>query len=167
MAVSGPVHSSTNHGFALLLYQTYKVKPLTTTVKRNWLYVLTYIMGNRIQGFLAGVALTAGTVLATSGRIQASLITASNIIRDTDYIINNRILTDRDTQLAHLPVNKRVSTTLRPSFWETSKDIWNEEIITMVNWLYSINWYQWGLDADRKFNKLTDKVVRLAVDKKE
>lgn len=123
-------------------------------------------MGNRIQGFLAGVALTAGVVLATQGRIQASVVNASTIIRDTDNIINNRILTDRDAQLAPLPINRRVSTTYRPSVWETAKDIWNEEIITMVNWAYSINWYQWGLEADRKFNKLTDKVVQAVVDKK-
>lgn len=65
-----------------------------------------------------------------------------------------------------LPVNKRVSATYRPSVWETSKDIWNEEIIKVANWLYSINWYQWGLEADRKINTLTDKVVQMAVEKK-
>lgn len=124
-------------------------------------------MGNRIQGFLAGAALTAGVVLATSGRIQASTLTASNLIRDTDSIINNRILTDRDAQLAPLPINKRVAGEHRPSVWETSKDIWNEEIIKAVNWVYSINWYQWGLDADRQLNRLTDKVVNLAVEKKD
>ncbi|SGZ48723.1 CIC11C00000005345 [Sungouiella intermedia] len=123
-------------------------------------------MGNRIQGFLAGVALTSSIVLATSGRIQATLLTAAGIIRDTDSIINNRILTDRDSQLVPLPVNKRVSATYRPSVWETSKDIWNEEIIKVANWLYSINWYQWGLEADRKINTLTDKVVQMAVEKK-
>lgn len=37
----------------------------------------------------------------------------------------------------------------------------------MANWLYAINWYQWGLEADRKINKLTDKVILLAVEKKE
>lgn len=124
-------------------------------------------MGNRIQGFLAGVALTSSIVLATAGRIQSSQATASTIIRDADSIINNRILTDRDAQLVPLPVNKRISTTYRPSVWETCKDIWNEEIITMANWVYSINWYQWGLEADRKLNKLTDKVVQMAVEKKE
>lgn len=116
-------------------------------------------MGNRIQGFLAGVVVTAGMALATSGRIKLAQMNASGLIRDTDYIINNRILTDRDAQLTPLPVNRRISTTYRPSVWETCKDIWNEEIICAANWVYSINWYQWGLEVDKRLNRMADKLV--------
>lgn len=48
---------------------------------------------------------------------------------------------------------------------ETSKDIWNDEIIKMVNWVYGINWYQWGVKLDRKVMGLTEKVVDAVTEK--
>ena len=86
----------------------------------------------------------------------------SKLLRDTQDIITTRILSDRNSEDELAPLNRRVLWSTRPSVWETCKDIWNEEIITAANWVYSINWYQFGLDIDRKLNKLTDKVVLVA-----
>lgn len=123
-------------------------------------------MGNRIHGFLAGVALTGSLAITSASYIRGNLAFVSTNLRDLDNTINNRILSDRDIDSNPQPPNRRVAMSHRPSFAETGKDIWNEEIIKMVNWVYSINWYQWGLDADRKLNKLTDKVALLAVEEK-
>lgn len=123
-------------------------------------------MGNRVQGFFAGAVLTGFLATTTVGYMRSVNSVNSKILRECDGVINNRILTDKDAQTVPMPLNKRIVLTHRPSVWETSKDIWNEEIITMVNWVYSINWYQWGLDVDRKLNKLADKVVLVAAEKK-
>lgn len=123
-------------------------------------------MGNRIHGFLGGVFLTGSLALTYTSYVKSSMEIVSNNLQDIDNTINNRILTDKDVEKDPQPLNRRVLTTHRPSVLETAKDIWNEEVITMVNWVYSINWYQWGLTADRKMNKLTDKIALLAVEKK-
>lgn len=123
-------------------------------------------MGNRIQGFLAGVFVTGCVTAWTAGAINGNQVLISAQLQQCDNIIKNRILSDKDRNAVPAPVNKRVFATTRPSVWETCKDIWNDEIITVANWAYSINWYQWGLEADKKVNRLADKVAQLAVEKK-
>lgn len=119
-------------------------------------------MGNRIQGFFAGAALTGFLATTTVGYMRSLNTVNSKLLRDTQDIITTRILSDRNSEDELAPLNRRVLWSTRPSVWETCKDIWNEEIITAANWVYSINWYQFGLDIDRKLNKLTDKVVLVA-----
>lgn len=113
-------------------------------------------MGNRIQGFLAGVFLTGALTAATVGTIQGQTTLASGLIRNCDRIIQKRILTDEELLEAQFPISKRVFMNQRPSFWETCKDIWNEEIIKGVNSVYSVNWYQLGITTDKKMNNLIE-----------
>lgn len=117
-------------------------------------------MGGRIIGFLAGVTATGVVFSATKGLMQKmETFNHTNFTEMKDQI-ENRILTDKGIDKNPQPPNRRVTQLTRPSILETCKDYWNEEFIQGVNWVYSINWYQWGLDADRKLNKLTDKLTR-------
>ncbi|OBA19482.1 hypothetical protein METBIDRAFT_214767 [Metschnikowia bicuspidata var. bicuspidata NRRL YB-4993] len=122
-------------------------------------------MGNRINGFLGGVALTGFITMSTSAAIKRSEAINSAQIRHCDEFINNRILTDTHFRENAAPINKRVFLTHRPSMWETCKDIWNEEIIKMVNNVYSINWHKLGLEADKRIGKMADKVLHGSVEK--
>ena len=54
------------------------------------------------------------------------------------------------------PLRRTIDYTNRPSWIETAKDIWNDEIITGVNWLYSINWVRLGEKTERSLNKLVN-----------
>lgn len=64
-----------------------------------------------------------------------------------------------------MPVNKLFEETRRVSILETSKDLWNEELIKAVNWVYSIDWYKFGVQTDQAIMDLTDKVASI-VEKK-
>lgn len=116
-------------------------------------------MGGRIIGFLAGVSTVGLVHHFTKGLFAFNLFLHDNITSMTDQV-NNQILSDRGIDKNPIPPNRRVNILYRPSLVETCKDIWNEELINSVNWLYSINWYQWGLDIDRKLNKITDKFTQ-------
>lgn len=103
---------------------------------------------------------TGAVFSATKGLMQKmETFNHTNFTEMKDQI-ENRILTDKGIDKNPQPPNRRVTQLTRPSILETCKDYWNEEFIQGVNWVYSINWYQWGLDADRKLNKLTDKLTR-------
>lgn len=118
----------------------------------------------RIHGFLGGVLLTSTFTYYTQQYINKNQQFISQHLRQSDYIINNRILSDKDAELRknYIP-DSHVNYQSRVSFAETCKDIWNEEIITMVNWLYSINWYKLGLDIDSKVGELTTKLSESVV----
>ncbi|KAK6453813.1 uncharacterized protein RJT20DRAFT_63529 [Scheffersomyces xylosifermentans] len=123
-------------------------------------------MGGRIHGFLGGVLLTSAFAYYTGEYIKKNEQFVSNQLRTTNHIINNRILTDTDLLKEAVPKSSHITVTQRPSFGETCKDIWNDEIITMVNWVYSINWYQFGLTVDKKLLELADKVASSVSEKK-
>lgn len=123
-------------------------------------------MGNRIQGFLAGVFLMGSITAATVGTIQGQQSVVSGLIRNCELIIQRRILSDDELLEAQIPVSKRVAVSQRTSFWETCKDIWNEEIIKGVNSVYAINWYQLGITTDKKMNNLVEWAKGAASDKK-
>lgn len=123
-------------------------------------------MGNRIIGFLTGVGLTALLSIYTTSYIRNMKEFTAAQVRDVDYSIKTHILQRGEPVKPAPPINRRLDYTFRPSIWETATDIWNDEIITMVNWVYSINWYQVGLDADRKIVHLTDKVANSVREKK-
>lgn len=123
-------------------------------------------MGGRIHGFLGGVLLTSALTYYTGEYLFKNQQFVSSQLRKSDYIINNRILSDKDYNREVIPVSKQVNLVTRLSSLETSKDIWNDEIIKMVNWIYGINWYQWGVKADQKLIELTDKVATSVTEKK-
>ncbi|CAK9437490.1 uncharacterized protein LODBEIA_P18680 [Lodderomyces beijingensis] len=115
-------------------------------------------MGGRIHGFLAGVLLTSASTYYLGYTFRQNSEFVSKQLQQSNHIINNRILTDSDYRQTAIP-NNHITATLRPSWTETCKDIWNDEIITMVNWIYSINWYKLGIKVDEEASKLTDKIV--------
>ncbi|ODV67185.1 hypothetical protein HYPBUDRAFT_153077 [Hyphopichia burtonii NRRL Y-1933] len=115
-------------------------------------------MGGRIHGFLGGVLLTSAFTYYTGQYFQKNQQVISHHLKTSNNIINNRILSDKDISTEIVPVDSRINYTSRPNIAETSKDIWNDEIIKMVNWIYSINWYQWMIDADKTVHNLKDKV---------
>ncbi|KAG7664584.1 uncharacterized protein J8A68_001879 [[Candida] subhashii] len=117
-------------------------------------------MGGRIHGFLGGVLLTSAITYYTSQYIQKNQQFISHQLRTSENIINNRILSDKDLQKPLEPISSHITTTGRVSFGETCKDIWNDEIITMVNWIYSINWYQWGVELDKSVVKAVDSLKK-------
>lgn len=114
-------------------------------------------MGGRIHGFLGGVLLTASLTYYTGQYIEKNQKFVSKQLRNADDVVNNRILSDSGIPKP-VAVDTRVDLHTR-NFAETSKDIWNEEIIKMVNWVYGINWYSWGIAADKKILDLTSKVA--------
>lgn len=117
-------------------------------------------MGGRIIGFLAGVTVSGIAWTIAEPAMTMPLMFVSTGLQEAKDQIDNRILSDKGIEKNPQPPNRRVTQLTRPSFLETCKDYWNEELIKGVNWVYSINWYQWGLDADRKLNKLTDKLTK-------
>ena len=122
----------------------------------------------RIHGFLGGVLLTSSLAYSTSQYINKNQQFISQNLRQSDYIINNRILSDADAKLRENYVpDSHVKYQSRVNFAETCKDIWNEEIITMVNWVYSLNWYKMGLDIDAKVNLWTDRIAESVAKKAE
>lgn len=123
-------------------------------------------MGGRIHGFLGGVLLTSALTYYTGEYFRKNLKFVSTHLKASDNIINNRILTDRDTTREVIPISNQHKSITRLNTVETCKDIWNDEIIQIVNWIYGINWYQWGIKADKTFNELTDKVAASVVEKK-
>lgn len=115
-------------------------------------------MGGRIHGFLGGVLLTSALTYYTGEYFNKNQQFISHHLKSSNDIINNKVLSDRGNDIL-TPIDKSVNYTRRQGIVETSKDIWNDEIIKMVNWIYSINWYQNLLKADEKYNNLTEKVA--------
>ncbi|CCG24872.1 hypothetical protein CORT_0G01890 [Candida orthopsilosis Co 90-125] len=122
-------------------------------------------MGGRIHGFLGGVLLTSALTYYTGQMFHRNQQFISQHLQQSNNIINNRILTDSEYRNTAIPDNHIVIEE-RPDFVETCKDIWNEEIIKMVNWIYGINWYKLGIKLDNEANKLTDKIAESLVNKK-
>lgn len=123
-------------------------------------------MGGRIHGFLGGVLLALLLTYYTGEYIKKNASIASRSLQMLDDIINKRMLSTHNEWDDVVPVTSKVEFIQRP-FAESCKDIWNKEIITAVNWLYSINWYRLGEKADELLNKLTDKLAHLAYEKKQ
>ncbi|ODV80248.1 uncharacterized protein CANTADRAFT_5904 [Suhomyces tanzawaensis NRRL Y-17324] len=123
-------------------------------------------MGGRIHGFLGGVLLTSALTYYTGEYFKKNQQFISHQLRVSDNTINNRILSDHDLKKELIPIDKRIGATTRVNFSETCKDIWNDEIIKMVNWVYGINWYQWGLTADKKLLSISDKIANSITEKK-
>lgn len=111
-------------------------------------------MSGRITSFLSGVLLTLSTTYFTGQYFDKNKDFASNQLRTANGIINNRILSDRDIAKERIPISKQVNELSRSDNVETCKDIWNNEVITFVNWVYGINWYDTGLKIDNKLYKL-------------
>lgn len=116
---------------------------------------------SRIHGFLGGVLLTASLTYYTGQYMEKNQKFVSSQLQHANYVVQNRILSDKGVQKP-VAVDSAVTYASRP-FGETAKDIWNDEIIKMVNWVYSINWYGWGVEADRAISDLTNKVAESIV----
>lgn len=121
-------------------------------------------MGGRIHGFLGGVLLTSALTYYTGEYFHKKQQFISHHLRTSNDIINERILSNkpRDELVA---IDKSITYTSRQGVSEIAKDIWNEEVIKMVNWLYSINWYNIVVTTDKKISQLTDKVAQSVVEK--
>lgn len=122
-------------------------------------------MGGRIHGFLGGVLLALLLTYYTAVYIRKNQQFVSTLLQALDSLLNHRVLTKYDEWQHIQPVDAHVEYVLRP-FSESCKDIWNGEMIKMVNWLYSINWYKLGEKADELLNKLTDSIAHQAFEKK-
>ncbi|KAI5957127.1 hypothetical protein KGF54_000055 [Candida jiufengensis] len=122
-------------------------------------------MVGRIHGFLGGVLLTSTVVYYTGQMFEKNSKFISQHLKQSNNIIQNKILTDSFYKNQEIP-NNQITTLERPNFKETCKDIWNDEIIKMVNWVYSINWYKLGLKIDDEANKLTDVIAEQFINKK-
>ncbi|EGW33951.1 uncharacterized protein SPAPADRAFT_134514 [Spathaspora passalidarum NRRL Y-27907] len=105
-------------------------------------------MGGRIHGFLGGVLLTSVFTYYTTEYIHKNQQFISQQLRQSNRI-TQRIVNQEAIPQDNTPRDSRILTTNR-NFKETCKDIWNEEIITAVNWIYSIDWYDLGLNLDKK-----------------
>ncbi|CUM64473.1 uncharacterized protein PRCAT00002077001 [Priceomyces carsonii] len=123
-------------------------------------------MGGGIYGLLGGILLASALTYQTGEYITKNQRFVSGQLRASNRIIKNRILSDKDILKENEPLDKSINVTSRVSVLETSKDIWNAEVIGMVNWLYSINWYQWGMYTDEKVHEWVDKVAHSISEKK-
>lgn len=106
----------------------------------------------RLTGLLSGVLFTSSVAYYTKREIDGNLLVISSCLRRSDEIINNSI-----SPVKHelVPINNKINTNT-VSISSTLTDIWNREIISFVNFIYSINWYQLGLEVDKKVVQLVD-----------
>lgn len=116
-------------------------------------------MGGRIHGFLGGALLTSAFVYYTGEYIKKDQQFISRQLRIADTVINEGIISGKDIHNHGIPIEPRGKKDVHTGVLETSKDIWNEEIINMVNWVYSINWYDAFLKLDQQYDKLTNKIA--------
>lgn len=116
-------------------------------------------MGGRIHGFLGGALFTSALVYYTGEYIKKDQQFISRQLRITDTVINEGIIKGKDLNKEGIKVIPRGEKQVHAGIAESTKDIWNEEIIKMVNWIYSINWYQITIQADKQINQLTDKLA--------
>ncbi|RLV89565.1 hypothetical protein JA1_005081 [Spathaspora sp. JA1] len=112
-------------------------------------------MGGRIHGFLGGVLLTSVFTYYTTEYINKNQQFISQQLRQSNKI-TQRIINNEDIPIDNSPRDSHIKLTNR-EFKETCKDIWNEEIIKTVNRIYSIDWYDLGLDIDKKVLSLFTK----------
>lgn len=120
-------------------------------------------MGGRINGFLSGVLLTASLVYYTGEYIKKDQQFISKQLKVSDTIINEGIICGKDLQKP-IQVPQKGNKIINGGFTESAKDIWNEEIYSFVNWVYSINWYRLGMKSDEKILRLLDKATSHIVD---
>lgn len=113
------------------------------------IHTYTHTMGGRIHGFLGGVLFTSAVTYYTSQYIEHHQQFISSHLRTCNSTITRGILNRNDSPLVVDPVSSHTIMRGRVGLGETCKDIWNDEIITMVNWIYSIDWYSWGQGLDR------------------
>lgn len=111
-----------------------------------------------VHGFLGGVLLTSSVAYFTGQYVRDRARVVSRHLSDAERTIHNRILSDADLVREARPRDSHARYLRRAGVAEACKDIWNEEIITMVNWLYSLNWYRFGLLLDHKLAGLGAKV---------
>lgn len=116
-------------------------------------------MGGRIHGFLGGALFTLALVYYTGEYIKKDQQFVSRQLRISDTIINEGIIAGKDIHKDAIIIEPRGKKEVHFGVIESSKDIWNEEIIKMVNWVYAINWYSMFVKADEQYNKLTDKIA--------
>lgn len=114
-------------------------------------------MPGRIHGFLGGVLFTASLVYYTGEYIKKDQQFISRQLQISNTVINDNIISGKSLEPINRPPPKMIQ--YNGGFYESAKDIWNEEIFKMVNWLYSINWYELGVKTDEKVMKLTDKLA--------
>lgn len=122
-------------------------------------------MGGRIHGFLGGVLLTSVATYYTGEFVRSNKLFVSSQLQSSRDIIEHQIISHKHGHDKIMPVNKLFEETRRVSILETSKDLWNEELIKAVNWVYSIDWYKFGVQTDQAIMDLTDKVASI-VEKK-
>ncbi|CCH43506.1 putative secreted protein [Wickerhamomyces ciferrii] len=106
-------------------------------------------MGNRIHGFLAGVLLTTSIAYYTSQEFKKSQQYVSKALRDTEAIIQNH-------GKEPLPIPRSVEYQYRPSIKQTIADLWNEQILSSVRSIYSINVDKIGSDLVSRVEKGID-----------
>lgn len=114
-----------------------------------------------IHGFLGGVLFTSSIAYFGAAYVRQSTQFVSSHFHRADRAIHNRILSNVDILRENEPINSHSKYIERANLAETSKDIWNEEIIKMVNWVYSINWYKAGIQLDQKLAGLGSKIATL------
>ncbi|ODV96150.1 hypothetical protein PACTADRAFT_49551 [Pachysolen tannophilus NRRL Y-2460] len=101
----------------------------------------------RIQGFLGGVLLTSTLTYLTALEINSNKTAVSNALRNSAKIID-----DRDKEVSFK--ENVIEINSRPSILETSKDIWNNEVIKATNFLYSLSWYGFGQSISNEVKKI-------------
>lgn len=121
-------------------------------------------MGGRIHGFLGGVLLTSVVTYYTGEFVRSNKLFVSAQLQASRDIIDHQIVAHKHIR-DDTPVDKLYSEVRRVSVLETCKDLWNDEVIRAVNWVYSIDWYRFGVKTDEKIMELTDKVASM-VEKK-
>ncbi|OWB61028.1 hypothetical protein B5S29_g1912 [[Candida] boidinii] len=94
-------------------------------------------MAGRIHGFLGGVLMTSSLTYLTAYEFKSKQNTISKSLLESSNLIEHR-----NDPIEHK--SNVVQFTTRDGINETVKDIWNEEVIRGVNWLYSINLTNYG-----------------------
>ncbi|CDR43778.1 CYFA0S12e04236g1_1 [Cyberlindnera fabianii] len=89
-------------------------------------------MGGRIHGFLGGVLLTSCIAYYTSQEFKRNQEFVSKTIRETEAIIDNHGKPKVD-------VPRAIEFQHRPSIKQTIADIWDDQILKVVHWTYSLN----------------------------
>ncbi|ODQ83052.1 hypothetical protein BABINDRAFT_57276 [Babjeviella inositovora NRRL Y-12698] len=107
-------------------------------------------MGGRIHGFLGGVLLTASITYYNGYQFKQTQKLISQSLRESKTLIDER---NKPVESA----SKSLEFSYRPSVWETVADIWNDEVIRGVNWVYSVNWAKLTTDVEDKISNAINK----------
>lgn len=106
-------------------------------------------MGGRIHGFLGGLLLGLALTYYQAYQFHSNGWKIQQLLRRAKATIDDR---NKPAEVAPA----KVAFSYRPGGKETFADLWNDEVIRGVNWVYSINWVAVEENLELKVRRVAD-----------